>query len=199
MTEAPDLNHAPAHKKRPGKGRRALRFVLSALDLRAWAHVFRLVNYYNYMHVTPRRQLVLKGRANISPTASFANAFQIEAGPGLRIGERCMLWAGNGTARIILGRNVLFGPEVMVTASSYRFNDGSPVTEQASDEADVVIGDDVWLGARAIILPGTRIGAGAIIGAGALVRGEIPAMAIAVGVPARVVGQRTLPGRNLPG
>lgn len=183
----------PAHKKRLGKGRRALRLILSSLDPRAWAHVFRLVNYYNYSHVAERRKLVLRGMANISPNVSFANAERIEAGPGLRLGSRCSLWAGNGTARIILGRDVMFGPEVMVTASTYRFNDGSPVTSQASDEADVVIGDDVWVGARAMIMPGVRIGAGAIIGAGAVVTTEIPPMAIAVGVPARVIAWRQLP------
>lgn len=187
------------HKKRPTTVARALRLVLSAVDPRAWAHVFRLVNYYNYTHVTPRRRLKLAGSANISPNVSFANAERIEAGPGLRLGARCMLWAGNGTARIILGRDVMFGPEVMVTASGYRFNDGSPVTDQASDEADVVIGDDVWVGTRAVILPGARIGAGSIIGAGAVVSGEIPPMSIAVGMPARVVGQRRLSGGRTPG
>ena len=80
----------------------------------------------------------------------------------------------------------------MVTAAGYRFNDGSPVTEQAMNEANVVIGNDVWLGTRAIILPGARIGNGAIVGAGAIVTGEIPPFAIAVGTPARVVGMRQL-------
>ena len=45
----------------------------------------------------------------------------------------------------------------MITAAGYRFNDGSPVTRQLMDEQDVVLGADVWLGARAIVLPGVRI------------------------------------------
>lgn len=87
---------------------------------------------------------------------------------------------------------VLFGPEVMITASGYRYNDGRPVTDQASDEADVVIGDDVWLGTRVTVLPGVRIGDGAIIGAHSVVRDDIPAMAVAVGSPARVVSDRRI-------
>jgi acetyltransferase-like isoleucine patch superfamily enzyme len=65
------------------------------------------------------------------------------------------------------------------------------------DETDVVVGmvvgRDVWIGARAVLLPGTTIGDGAVIGAGAVVRGSIPSMSVAVGVPARVVSIREIP------
>lgn len=181
---------APVHKARLSRISRALRLLASSLDPRAWLHAVRLVNYYNYSHVSPRRRLRVGPGANISPNAIFSNPERIEIGARLNLGARCTLWAGPGTGRIVIGDDVLFGPEVMVTAANYRFNDGSPVTAQAMDEADVIIGNDVWLGARAIVLPGSRIGDGAIIGAGALVRGAIPAGAIAVGTPARVVGQR---------
>jgi acetyltransferase-like isoleucine patch superfamily enzyme len=89
----------------------------------------------------------------------------------------------------------MFGPEVMITASSYRYGDGHPVTDQAMDEADVVIGNDVWIGTRAVLLPGTTVGDGAVIGAHSVVRGDIPAMAVAVGNPARVVSQRVIGGQ----
>ena len=152
-----------------------------------------MVNYWNYSHVAPRRRLTVGPGAAISPTAVFSNPERIVAGRGLHLGDRCHLWAGPGTGRIVIGDDVLFGPEVMVTAASYRFNDGQPVTGQAMDESDVVIGNDVWLGTRVVVLPGARIGDGAIIGAGALVRGEIPPMSIAVGSPAHVIGHRQLP------
>ncbi|ABV95855.1 transferase hexapeptide repeat containing protein (plasmid) [Dinoroseobacter shibae DFL 12 = DSM 16493] len=169
---------------------RVLRGIGAMLDPRAWAHAVRLVNYYNYSHVIPRRSLRLGRDVRLSPNAAFSNPERIEIGDRVSIGAHCTLWAGPGTGRIEIGADALFGPEVFVTAAGYRFNEGSPVTAQAMDEADVVIGRDVWLGARAMVMPGARIGDGAIIGAGALVRGEIPAGAIAVGVPARVVGQR---------
>ena len=60
------------------------------------------------------------------------------------------------------------------------------------DEDDIIIGNDVWFGTRVIVVPGARIGDCSIIGAGALVRGEIPPMSIAVGQPARVIGQREI-------
>lgn len=183
----------PAHKKRPSRARRALRLVVSAFDPRAWLHLVRFVNHLNTTHVVPRRGLRLPRPYNISPDVNFSNPERIVAGRGLRLGSGCYLWAGHATGHIRLGENVMFGPEVMVTCSGYRFNDGAPVTDQAMDEADVTIGDDVWIGARAILLPGARIGDGAIIAAGAIVRGEIPAFSVAAGMPAKVVGQRTLP------
>lgn len=197
MSEATNSAHPysqrPVYKKRLSKLQRGLRLILSSLDPRAWMHLIRLINYYNYTHVTPRRRLHFPAPSFISPTVNFANPDRIEAGRGLRLGAGCYLWAGNAEARIRLGCNVMFGPEVIVTASGYKFNVGSPVTDQPMEEADVVIGDDVWVGARSIILPGAQIGSGAIIAAGAVVRGEIPPMAIVAGIPARVVGQRNLP------
>ena len=178
-------------KKSLSRAGRLLRLVLSAIDPRAWAHAVKMVNYYNYTHVQPLRRMRVGPGAAISPNASFANAERIEIGRNVRIGARTTLWAGPGVGRILIGDDVLFGPDVLVTAANYRFNDGSPVTDQPMDESDVVIGDDVWFGAGAIVLPGARIGDGAIVGARAVVRGAIAPMAIVVGAPAREVGRRT--------
>ena len=188
------MHASPAHKARRGRGARLLRLIGGALDPRAWLHAVRIVNYYNYAHVQPRRELTVGPGAAISPNAVFSNARNITIGARISLGARCHLWAGPGAGRIVIGDDVLFGPEVMVTAATYRHGDGQPVTAQAMDEADVVIGDDVWLGTRAVVLPGARIGAGSIIGAGALVRGTIPPFSIAVGTPARVVGRRRIAG-----
>ena len=64
----------------------------------------------------------------------------------------------------LLGDDVLLAPNIMITAANYRFNDGSPVTKQAMDERDVIIGDDVWIGYGAVVLAGVTIGDRAIIG-----------------------------------
>jgi len=53
-----------------------------------------------------------------------------------------------------------------------------------------VIGNDVWLGARVIVLPGVVIGDGAVIGVGAVVTKDVPPLAIMVGVPAKNIGMR---------
>ena len=198
MTSPHPPETGPVHKDRKSRAARLLRLIGGVLDPRAYLHALRLVNYYNYSHVVPRRKLTLGHDPRISPNAVFSNAERITIGARVNLGARCHLWAGPGNGRIVIGDDVLFGPEVMVTAAGYRFDDGSPVTEQPMDEADIHIGDDVWLGTRAIVLPGVTIGAGAIIGAGALVRSDIPPHAIAVGVPARVVGQRKIPLKATP-
>ncbi len=185
-----------AKKKTLGRAARGLRLLASSLDLRAWAHGVKLINYYNYSHVAPRRKLTLGPGAAISPNAVFSSPERIRAGRGLRLGARTTLWAGPARGRIEIGNDVLFGPDVLVTAANYRIHDGHPVTAQAMDEADVVIGDDVWLAARVVVLPGVTIGAGAVVGAGSVVTRDIPAMAIAAGTPARVVGQRVTPERR---
>ncbi|KPF93998.1 transferase [Novosphingobium sp. AAP83] len=171
---------------------RLVRLLASTFDPRAWAHLFKLVNYYNYSHVTPLRQISLGVSPSISPDVVFSNPDRITIGNRVRLGSRCHIWAGPRDGRIRIGDDVLFGPEVMLTAATYAYNEGSPVTDQAMREADIEIGNDVWLATRAVILPGARIGDGAIVAAGAVVKGDVPPFAIVAGSPARIVGQRTV-------
>lgn len=182
----------PARKKTLSKAARLWRLIGGVVDPRAWGHVLKLVNYYNYAHVKPLRELRLGPGAAISPNATFSNATRIHAGRNLRLGARTALWAGPSRGEIRIGNDVLFGPDVLVTAANYRINDGHPVTDQLMDEADVIIGDDVWLAAKVVVLPGVTIGDGAVIGAGSVVNRDVPSMAIAAGVPARVLGQRCI-------
>ena len=150
-------------KNQLSKASKALRLIASFLDPRIYLHGIKMLNYWNYSHVQPLRR-VTKGRdLAISPDAVFADPDRITIGDRVRIGSRCHIWAGPSTGRIVIGDDVLFGPEVMVTAATYRYNDGTPVTKQLMDEADIIIGRDVWIGVRAVILPGTRIGDGAVI------------------------------------
>jgi acetyltransferase-like isoleucine patch superfamily enzyme len=166
------------------------RLLVSSLDPRALLHMLRMANYYNTNHVRPRRLIKMGKSPSISPDAIFSNPERISFGDNVHIGSRSHIWAGPSLGRITIGDDVLIGPDVMITAASYRFDDGSPVTSQVMDEGDITIGDDVWLGAKVVVLPGVSIGAGAIIGASAVVSKNIPDFAIAVGIPARVVGQR---------
>ena len=180
------------HKRQLSKGQRILRLFGSIIDPRAFIHLLKIINFYNYSHVQPMRK-ILKGTSNsISPDVSFTNAERIKIGNRVRIGSRCSLWAGPKNGTIEISDDVLFGPEVMVTAATYRYNDGHPVTDQLMDESDIFIGKDVWLGTRAVILPGAHIGDGVIIAAGSIVKGKIPPMSIYAGSPAKKVGERAI-------
>ncbi|TRT46353.1 MAG: acyltransferase [Microcystis aeruginosa Ma_QC_C_20070703_M131] len=179
-------------KKSYSRTQRLVRQLVSTIDPRAYIHLFRIINYYNHTHVTPRRKLKLGTGVSLSPTISFANPERIKIGDRVGIGAFCTLWAGPSTGKIIIGDDCLLGPNILITAANYRFNDGSPVTKQSMDEADVVIGRDVWLGANVTVLPGVSIGDGAIIGAGSVVSKPVARNTIAVGAPAKAIGERSV-------
>lgn len=114
-------------------------------------------------------------------------------GPGVELGD----YSGIGInceayGPISIGKNVMMGPEVVIYTSGHRFDRTDvPMMEQGSTEPRAVsIGDDVWIGRRAMIMPGVTIGEGCVIGAGAVVTKDIPPFSVAAGVPARVVKSR---------
>jgi acetyltransferase-like isoleucine patch superfamily enzyme len=168
--------------------------VYSILDPRAYFHVFRLVHYYNYSHISEKRLMAIGSDTGLAPNVSIRNGARIRVGHDCHIGERCYLWAGDETGRIVIGDYTSLAPEVFITASDYQFEAGRPFSQQPRRERDVVIGSDVWLGARVVVTAGVKIGDGAIVGAGAVVTRDIPAGTIAVGVPARVVAERPKAG-----
>lgn len=77
-------------------------------------------------------------------------------------------------------------------ASNHSIERSQNISAQPWDEQriGITLGDDVWIGANSVILPGVTIGRGAVIGAGAVVTKDIPEYAIAVGNPARVIKYR---------
>jgi acetyltransferase-like isoleucine patch superfamily enzyme len=169
---------------------RAVRLLRSALDPRPWLHVLRLVHFYNYSHVAQVRRARIGAGVAMAPNVSMRSGERVEIGARSHIGAHCSLWAGSTTGRIVLGHHALLGPEVYITASNYETAPGAPIMDQARSEADVVIGNDVWLGARVIVLPGVTIGDGCVVGAGSVVTRSLAPGSIAVGVPARVIAQR---------
>lgn len=185
---------AGVHKVWRTRWQRLLRLIGSSIDPRAWAHLVKIVNYYNYTHLQELRKADVAGSANIAPNASFANGQNITIGARASLGAHCQIWAGPGQARVVIGEDALFAPDVMVTASSYRYNDGAPVTKQAMNEADVLIGADCWIGRGATLLAGTELGEGVIVAAHSVVSGSFPDYAVIAGAPARVVAQRTPSG-----
>jgi acetyltransferase-like isoleucine patch superfamily enzyme len=176
-----------------GPGRRtegALTTLRRMADPALLAHLAKIARFWSYAHVQPRRRMTAGPGLRMSPLASLRNGERIVLGRDVHVGERCSLWAGDSMGRIVLGDQVLLAPEVFITASNYGVVHGVPVMTQPKREADVVIGSDVWLGVRVVVLPGVTIGDGAVVGAGSVVSRSLPAQCIAVGSPARVVGWR---------
>ena len=112
----------------------------------------------------------------------------IELADGANVGFNCEIFSAS---RVTIGKRVLMAAYSYVIGGDHDFSDPSKsVLEQSRTSAGVAVGDGVWMGAGAKILDGVTLGENAVVGAGAVVRESVPAGAIAVGVPARVVGSR---------
>ena len=113
----------------------------------------------------------------------------IAIGDGANIGFNCEVFSAS---RVAIGRDTLLAAYCYVIGGDHDFSDPSvPVLAQGRRSAGVTIGAGAWLGAGAKILDGVTIGDRAIVGAGAVVREPVGDGAIAVGIPARIVGQRS--------
>lgn len=99
--------------------------------------------------------------------------------------NRSVLLDGRG-GKLTIGNNVDIAQEVVIWTLGHDAHDD----HHKAVGAPVTIEDYAWIGHRAIILPGVHIGRGAVIGTGAVVTKDVPAMAIVGGVPAKVIGQR---------
>ncbi|HVE71688.1 MAG TPA: acyltransferase [Thermoanaerobaculia bacterium] len=94
---------------------------------------------------------------------------------------------------VTIGAHSLIAPQVFITDHTHLAEAGRRINQQGTRVAPVVIGEDAWIGTRAVILPGVSIGDGAIVGAGAVVTRSVPANAIVAGVPAKIIGTRGQP------
>lgn len=111
-------------------------------------------------------------------------------GRGTVINSGCVLYSGNG---IRIGHNVLIAANCTLAPTNHAFADPDrPIREQGfqPSRGGIEIGDDVWIGANCVLLDGTVIGNGAVVGASSLVRGHLPSYCLAHGTPATVHGWR---------
>jgi acetyltransferase-like isoleucine patch superfamily enzyme len=91
---------------------------------------------------------------------------------------------------VVIGPHSLIAPNVFITDHNHRITRGQRIDAQGCEARPVRIGDDVWIGTRAVVLPGVTIGDGAVVAAGAVVRDDVAPMQIVAGIPARPVGER---------
>jgi acetyltransferase-like isoleucine patch superfamily enzyme len=96
----------------------------------------------------------------------------------------------DGHEHIEIGRRCMIGSHCYITDGDHGKEPGRSVQSQPMRTAPVILEDEVWIGSHVVILPGVRIGKGAVIGAGSVVTRSVPANAIAYGVPARVIRMR---------
>ncbi len=118
---------------------------------------------------------------------AYRNA-EVRIGERAYVGHRCLFYGHGG---IDVGHDVLLANDVQLICGNHTFaRRDVPIRAQPTEERPIVVEDDVWLGASAIVLGGVTVGRGSVVGAGAVVTHDLPPYSIARGVPARVVGER---------
>ncbi len=163
---------------------------------------FRLAN----PHIVLRGMVFLGKRVELHARPGYG---RLEIGRWVHIGDGNSLRCHEGSLRI--GDKVVFGKDntvncyldveigaasivadgVYVTDFDHRIDDVQrPIKDQGIVKTPVRIGPDCWVGTKVSVLRGTRVGRGSVLGAHAVVRGDIPEYSVAVGIPARVVRDR---------
>jgi acetyltransferase-like isoleucine patch superfamily enzyme len=154
--------------------------------------IFSSFLYYLHEHVTWRKQIhSTTGNYRVHPRASLRNAQNIYLGNNVRITMDCCIWAEKNS-KIVFGDDVLVGPGVKMFCGNHGILlNGIPITYQDRTENDIIIGNDVWIGANSVLTSGTKVNDGAIIAAGSVVTKEVPKNAIVGGVPAKLIKYRS--------
>ena len=141
-------------------------------------------------NITVGAGAVIDAFVKIKPAGGLGD---VTIGPGAVINSGCVLYTGHG---IRIGANALLGANCTLAPCNHAVADPDrPIRSQGfmPSRGGIDIGADVWIGANTVLLDGARIGDGAVIGAGSLVRGSLPPFCIAYGTPARVTGWRRAP------
>ncbi|WP_240619667.1 sugar O-acetyltransferase [Blastococcus sp. TF02-8] len=139
-----------------------------------------------------RRRLLEELLGAIGEGTEIRPPLRVDYGSNIRIGARCFANFGLvalDVAAITIGDDVQIGPNVQLLTPTHPLEPG-PRRDKWEAAQPITIGDNVWLGGGAIVLPGVTIGENTVVGAGAVVTRDLPADVVAVGNPARVV--RTL-------
>jgi galactoside O-acetyltransferase len=157
------------------------------------------------------RELRSKFKASIESGCIFYGVDNIFLNLNVSIGRNSLFSAENGLIKIgentsfnsnvfinssvcgeiLIGNNCLIGPNVVMRTAGHNFERADiPIRNQGHICKNIMIEDDVWLGANVVVLGGVTIGKGCVIGAGSVVTKNIEAYSIAVGVPAKVIKNR---------
>lgn len=129
----------------------------------------------------------LFGHAGLSP--SVQQGFNCDNGRNISVGDHLIINYGCtilDVAPVTMGDWVMIGPNVLITTVNHPLSPRGR-RERLGEAHPVVLGDDVWIGGNAVILPGVTIGSNVVVAAGAVVTHDVPANSVVAGVPARVI------------
>ncbi len=144
--------------------------------------------YYKIRYFFVKRILKTCGKDVIVKNGCyFGDGSRLSVGDRSQLGQNARL---NGS--ITIGKDVLMGQDVVIMATSHAYDRiDIPMNQQGEKkEKPIIIGDDVWIGTRVIIMPGVKIGSHSIIAAGSVVTKSCEPYSIIGGVPAKLIKVR---------
>lgn len=150
------------------------------------------------------------GRVRFGTGLDLAGTGNMRLADGVRLGRGCVVTANRGwlemgaysaaspyahigadDGRIVIGSRVAIGPGSVLRAANHNFaRTDVPIMCQGHEPGQIVVNDDVWIGANCVITPDVTIGRGAVVGAGAVVTRNVAPFSVVGGVPAREIGRR---------
>lgn len=164
---------------------RGLWHKLHGVNLGAGVTLFSGVHLLRYpKNIRIGSDAVIKSGVHICPCNDKAS---VSIGARTTIGFHTFIYASSS---IEIGEDCMIAPFVYIVDSDHSTRIGIPMNRQPNISRPICIGNDVWIGAQALVLSGVTIADGAIIAAGSVVREDVPPNTIVGGVPAKVIGIR---------
>ena len=156
------------------------------------------------------------GSARFGTGLSLAGCRNMRIGNGVRMGRGCFVTASDGdlvlhdcvalspnvhvgadAGRIEISAQTAVGPGTVIRAANHCIaRQDVPIMHQGHVPGQIIIEEDVWIGANCVITPDVRIGRGAVVGAGAVVTRNVAPFSIVGGVPAKLIGMRGQGGQK---
>ncbi len=176
---------------KPSKIEYLKEILLSSFSITGFKYLVNLWAYIAVNSIMGRRKAKIGKDSNIHPTVILRQAERIEIGDHCLLNHNNVLQAGKEFGKIKIGNYVHTGANVMMFAFNHSIDEiDIPTKLQDYYDADVVIEDDVWIGAGSVIVAGITIGKGSIIGSNSVVTKDVPPYSVAAGIPAKVIKSR---------
>ena len=158
---------------------------LKGLKTKTNVYIYKSAKILRFLeNITISKNVIIKGGAQICSCNDKAKIF---IGENTTVGNYTFIYA---SSKIEIGDDCMIAPFVYIVDSNHGTRLDIKMNLQPNETKPINIGDNVWIGSHSVILPGVKIGEGAVIAAGSVINTDIPANHIFGGVPAKLIKKR---------